>query len=586
MTRTWWLEADRHNTCSMRLVVLFVALLVPAEIGLAQRTIYSEGFNTPGDGTRYELLRDYYEVSQPNNLWTTVPNQLPGDNVIVYLEPRDEYFDGTPVPARRATFFADNDLGDGTFGVDLTPDGFALFDAAINWASGTDGSTPLSINFVIDDDSEFEVNNLDITLVDRLTDQGHEVIVTNPAMPPDEEDDLIFMASHDNGSAAGSIDPEFKTTTTPLISGFFHAASQLGFGSERGENTNGTWELQIVDASHPLAARFPNGIVRAVEDDASRQRFTRVTRGTIAPDAKVVATLPGALVSTPEDFTGFEGEGYLRGGHSTWNNAPEAGEPRQWRTIESLNTDTVDEPRLQLSLAAAESEEGGIGPYENTFDNPENFDFIRVLTDDNGDGEFELLTEFAAIDDPGEEFFGHLASEDGTVLNAEFQMFSFDLPKTTSLDLRIDVFTDAGDERIGIDDIRVVGEGNLPGDCSGDGTLDAMDLDCAVQDTISSTLESLNLIAGDLNADGEVAFTDFLTLANNFGGVDAKYSQGDIDANGEVTFLDFLTLAGNFGKTPSDVAGVPEPPGTLILTMGLLMTFASGRQRRRLHGRR
>ena len=198
---------------------------------------------------------DYYEVTQPNNLWTTVPNQLPGENVIVYLEPGDEYFDGTEVPARRATFFADNDLGDETFGVDLTDEGFALFDAAIQWATDTDGTTSLSINFVIDDDSPEEINNLDVTLVERLRDQGHQVFVTNPNEPPDDADDLIFMASHDDGSAVGGMDLGFKDTEIPLVSGFFHAANPLGFGSERGENTNGTYELQIVDACASVGSR-------------------------------------------------------------------------------------------------------------------------------------------------------------------------------------------------------------------------------------------------------------------------------------------------------------------------------------------
>ena len=62
-----------------------------------------------------------------------------------------------------------------------------------------------------------------------------------------------------------------------------------------------------------------------------------------------------------------------------------------------------------IDLAAMGDIEG-IGPYENEFDNPENFDFIRVLTDDDGDGEFDVLTEFLAVDDLESEFFGFLAA--------------------------------------------------------------------------------------------------------------------------------------------------------------------------------
>ncbi len=502
-------------------------------IGLAngQTTIYSEGFNTPGNGTRYELLRDYYEVSQPNNLWTTVPNQLPGDSVIVYLEPGDEYFDGTPVPARRATFFADNDLGDNTPTIDLTEDGFALFDATINWASDTDGATPLSINFVIDDDSDFEVNNLDITLVERLIDQGHDVTVTNASEPPLDSDDLIFMASHDNGSAVGGMAPEFKTTEVPLISGFFHAAAPLGFGSERGENTNGTFDLQIVDSSHPLAAGFPEGIVRAVEDDAARQRFTRVTRGRIAPDAKVVATLPGSVVETPDDFTNFEGDGYLRGGHSTWNNAPEAGEPRVWQTLGGINTSSVENPKLLVDLAAGGNPEDEFGPYEDAFVAPENFDFIKILTGDGSSEELDVLAEFVALEEFETEFPGFLQSADGTVLGAEFQTFTFDLPSAESLDLRIEVFTNEGAERVGIDNLRVIG------------------------DSLGCDPNTM----GDIDSSGDVAFADFLVLSANFGQAVADHTAGDIDCSGDVAFSDFLILSSNFGQTVGATASVPEP---------------------------
>ena len=534
-------------------ILILASFYLQLHSAQAQTTIYSEGFNTPGDGTRYQLLRDYYEVSQPNNLWTTVPNQLPGDAVIVYLEPGDEYFDGSTVPARRATFFADNDLGDNTPGVDLTEEGFTLFDATINWASGTDGSSPLSINFVIDDDSDIETNNLDVTLVERLLDQGHDVTVTNADEPPVDTDDLIFMASHDNGSAVGSIAPEFKTISTPLITGFFHAAGPLGFGSERGENTNGTWDLQIVDSTHPLAGGFPQGIVRVVEDDAARQRFTRVTRGTMAPDAKVVATLPGSVIDTPEDFTNFEGEGYLRGGHSTWNNAPEAGEPRVLQTP-SINTKSVGDPKLMIDLAASGDLESGVGPYEDPIVAPENFDFLRILTDNDDDGEFDLLAEFTAHEEFETDFPGFLQSSDGTVvLNPEFQTLTFDLPAADALNLRVEVFTNAGDERVGIDNLRVTGEGPT---CN------------------PNTM-------GDIDGSGDVAFADFLILSANFGKTGVDHTLGDIDCSGDVAFADFLILSGNFGQNVGGVATVPEPElpwlACSIIVLGMLHRRSSRR---------
>ena len=576
---------------SIRAIILAVVVSFAANVLLpsasAQSTIYQEDFNSPGNGSRYTLLRDYYEITAPNNLWTTVPNQLPGENVIVYLEPGDQYLDGTAVPARRATFFADNDLGDQSFEIDLTDEGFALFDAAINWATQTDGSTPLSINFVIDDDSFEEVNNLDITLVDRLLGQGHTVNVTNPDVPPEEGDDLIFMASHDNGSAVAAMSEEFKTTTTPLISGFFHAAGPLGFGSERGENTNSTYDLQIVDSAHPLAAGFPNGIVQVVDDEAARQRLTRVTRGTIAPDAKVVATLPGSIVDVPDDFSNFEGEGYLRGGHSTWNNAPEAGQPRVWQTLETLDTTSVDNPQLILDLAAMGDLDGAGGPYEGEFDNPDAFDFIRILTDDNNDGEFDILGEFLADDDFDSDLFGFLIGDDGRELNTEFQEFVFDLPSSSSLALRIDVFTNDGNERVGIDNIRVVGENLLEGDFNDDGVLDAGDIDLLTaarggadlrfdldgDGSVSASDRDIWVISlrrtwfGDANMDGLFNSSD-LVAAFTIGEYEdaiagnSTWAEGDFDGDGDFGSSDFVIAFSDGGfeaGTRPAVMAVPEP---------------------------
>ena len=76
-------------------------------------------------------------------------------------------------------------------------------------------------------------------------------------------------------------------------------------------------------------------------------------------------------------------------------------------------------------------------------------------------------------------------------------------------------------------------------------------------------------IPGDADGDGQVAFLDFLALANNFGS-DGGYAGGDFDCNGDVSFLDFLTLANNFGSTAA-VAAVPEPSGFVLLGVGSLL---------------
>lgn len=113
----------------------------------------------------------------------------------------------------------------------------------------------------------------------------------------------------------------------------------------------------------------------------------------------------------------------------------------------------------------------------------------------------------------------------------------------------------------------------VAGDCNGDGSLTTADLSCQTSDTIDGTLESLNLIVGDFDADGSVAFLDFLALANNFG-QEGNYTQGDADASGTVDFLDFLALANNFGQSSAEAAAVPEPSSLMLFGFsGLLLVL-------------
>ena len=53
---------------------------------------------------------------------------------------------------------------------------------------------------------------------------------------------------------------------------------------------------------------------------------------------------------------------------------------------------------------------------------------------------------------------------------------------------------------------------------------------------------------GDIDGDGQVAFSDFLILSRNFGTAAAQ-SGGDIDCDGQVAFGDFLILSRNFGQS-------------------------------------
>jgi len=83
---------------------------------------------------------------------------------------------------------------------------------------------------------------------------------------------------------------------------------------------------------------------------------------------------------------------------------------------------------------------------------------------------------------------------------------------------------------------------------------------------------------GDLNGDGEVNFTDFLTLSSNFGTDVVSHEQGDIDCNGTVEFADFLLLSSNFGSVVNRAATAPEPGGGPIFAITFLLFAAFARR--------
>ena len=90
-------------------------------------------------------------------------------------------------------------------------------------------------------------------------------------------------------------------------------------------------------------------------------------------------------------------------------------------------------------------------------------------------------------------------------------------------------------------------------------------------------VESLTRLPGDANLDGEVSFSDFLALSENYG-ERGGWSQGDFDINRRVEFADFLILSENFG-TVTQATSVPEPTGFGIV-VGAFLTIFGHRKRR------
>ena len=75
-------------------------------------------------------------------------------------------------------------------------------------------------------------------------------------------------------------------------------------------------------------------------------------------------------------------------------------------------------------------------------------------------------------------------------------------------------------------------------------------------------------VIGDANLSGKVDFTDFVTLARNYGKTNADWSMGDFNYDGKVDFGDLVALARNYNQGGPTVAsalspGVSTDTGTL-----------------------
>ncbi len=101
-------------------------------------------------------------------------------------------------------------------------------------------------------------------------------------------------------------------------------------------------------------------------------------------------------------------------------------------------------------------------------------------------------------------------------------------------------------------------------DLTGEGVVDGAD--------VSALLDLAGRLPGDADFDGQVQFSDFIAVADNFGQSGTTWSHGDFDCNNEVQFSDFIALADNFGKSAASgsLSSVPEP------TSHLLLLFATG----------
>lgn len=112
-------------------------------------------------------------------------------------------------------------------------------------------------------------------------------------------------------------------------------------------------------------------------------------------------------------------------------------------------------------------------------------------------------------------------------------------------------------------------------DCNLDLMVDISDANCTDNVMLDEFLKIHHTVRGDFDGIGGVHFSDFITLATNFG-LSGEYTDGDADKDGAVQFGDFVIVAANFGQGGNfGAVPVPEPNTWFLLATagGLLRTI-------------
>ena len=223
---------------------------------------------------------------------------------------------------------------------------------------------------------------------------------------------------------------------------------------------------------------------------------------------------------------------------------------------------------------------------ENKADSPGEAAFNVLVEVDSGDGfspieELTNVTTGMVLSPPeGGGVVNGNDAENRTSFSSGVQATA--LPARSALRIRWEVPESSSTNRwvFGLDNVKLNLFDNLVDafDCSGNGALNVADADCSDAASLNGMLSAANLISGDADGDGQVQFSDFLILSNNFG-LPGQYTDGDFDADGEVQFSDFLTLSQNFGVSSPKAAAVPEPVGTYLALCGVLSLGAYRRRR-------
>ncbi len=165
---------------------------------------------------------------------------------------------------------------------------------------------------------------------------------------------------------------------------------------------------------------------------------------------------------------------------------------------------------------------------------------VDVVTSPKHATEFTLHSDgtFSYQHDGGtsssDSFAYRITDNDGQTDTAEVSITII-----AAADLNADGSVDAADVDTLVEAINA-GSNQPMYDLDGSGTTDGDDLDYLVRSILGTR-------PGDTDLDGDVDFTDFVALSENFGRMPTEWADGNFDFDDQVTFADFVVLAENFG---------------------------------------
>ncbi|MCA9215312.1 MAG: hypothetical protein KDB27_19740 [Planctomycetales bacterium] len=563
-----------------------VALVVAATSGISiGQLIYSESFESDGDGSRYELFDPGFEFTGDSGpgMWG-----LNVDAEQIGLQQN--------APAKRAAIlWHHDDLAGDAF----TPESLEVWTSLVSWA--VDGKAGATIGIF---PSVFPTGTA--VVADALEAAGYKVEEI-PAVEDITEDLDLFIHSSELASTALSEVP------VPIIaySGGDHDDTAIaGIGPEITFFDEVSVEVPTSANGHP-ALGGKTGTIPWTSEGVPLYAIGKPHNGgtvlatVVYEDPTTLEEIEGPALFVIEkgdpllgafNPTPADGSQYLVG--AALNKFGDGGE----KSIELQGVDISGQSDLKLTVALAAT----AADFE-----ADDYFFIEVEVD----GATTSLVEFWGVNDATSDCNkglsnGDIAGEVGDIcLQTEFNDYAWDIPSGNQVVVRFSALNTWGNEIVAIDNVRI-SSGDVPtgpeGDFNGNGARDTGDLDLLaaamqsgdaafdlngdgnvdIADRVRWVEGLANTYIGDSNFDGEFSSADFVavfTTAKYETGQAATWGEGDWNGDGIFSSSDFVVAFSGGGYEKGARAGglqvVPEPSSALLAIAALGMLLGVRRSR-------